>query len=1335
MKKTKKLLITTWIVMLVMAVNLFPFGLVYAANISPDVLTNLSASITQGGVPITAGGTITSTTPIRVEISFGVPVEGDDPTPSTPVQKGDTVTFELSDSFIVPTGASIELKMGSLLVGHATFATDSVTNMVTATVVFDGDDSVFNGDSNTVACQFGANFEYDGSGAAGNTGDHLVAILDKTYTVNVPAVPIEYDVTKTGIVDLATQSIEWTANIEATQGGVHVSLADYKFFDNLLNVGIYIPSSFQVDGTSVSDAFIDTSGNALSYVFPTGATSSKTIKFKTSIPDAKYFATSQQTVTNTAQLLNSVSTVMDQGASTVTFTPTWIVKAGVSSDAGSTGIYDPTNRTITWTITANQMGATLNNVIITDVLPSGLTLQSASWQSWTGSAWDTPNVIAPTSNEYAIGNINSRILLTIVTNVPDQAYTTGITTYNNSANIKWTGSPGSGLGSGNVSVGVGYNAISKSGVTNTSNQTVRWTVNVDTKGQTIPDLKVYDLLVYGNSINLSTVTGIPSGISSANLTPRYGQKYVGNFDGAFTVNVIPIMQGSTRVADLLEITGLSTSAINTFKFDSQVLNPDIFAGNKTSTVSNTATLFSANAKLNAATANVNYINRSLQKRLLNRSAIADPAAGVNSLLTSDAALGFDYQDKSAIFRLAINADGIDLTNTVNASGQTLGTATLTDTLPDGWEFVEIVTGSNYLVFEGTGQTNGNVVANDTTPDVVSGLTADFSGRTATFTFPSLDSPYVILVKARPTTETNEEYFSINQTITERNDITLKTENWSTGVSSFQNVAITSRILDKTTTQPQAGELLWTVEYKPYDLEQTGYKLEDRLPTGIDLRMNSSGQLILDGNIMVNEMTLNANGSYTVGDAVSLVLGVNVIYNNTTRVLSFIIPDNTKGYRFSYLTDVTGVPGTITNQVSLIGSTTNQEDTSKAYTISASDGSASLNKNGWINITKNNSVGTSLAGAEFTLFAMDGTTVIKKGLTGTDGTLKLKVIPDGSYILRETIAPSGFALEGVDHSLVVTTSGSTVTSSIDGQTGQSANAIIVRDFSEGTVGNLSISKSVDGEGADLTKQFVFTVTLTGTTGTYNYIGDGVPSGTITSGDTIALAHGQSITIVGVPKGTPFIVTETDYSGVGYTPHNTGATGTIIVDETQEASFTNTYSTEGLLTLTAKKTISGRLLVMGEFGFSWQEIDPLLGMPKGEAVIVRNSSTGDVFFPAIHYTAADDGKDFVYQIKEVNNNVRTIRYDQTIYHVVVHVTDVGDGSMQVDETIYKVDVAGKLVQVDSIVFHNDYDKSLEEFPNEEGPETGDNQDLSLLGVVALIGLMGMGTTTVVRRRRTE
>jgi uncharacterized surface anchored protein len=202
--------------------------------------------------------------------------------------------------------------------------------------------------------------------------------------------------------------------------------------------------------------------------------------------------------------------------------------------------------------------------------------------------------------------------------------------------------------------------------------------------------------------------------------------------------------------------------------------------------------------------------------------------------------------------------------------------------------------------------------------------------------------------------------------------------------------------------------------------------------------------------------------------------------------------------------------------------------------------------------------------------MDGTTVIKKGVTGSDGAVKLKVIPDGEYILRETAVPAGYTLESVAHSLVVTTSGSTVTASIDGKTGTNSNVITIQNFSEDTAGNLTISKAVAGDGADITKSFDFTLTLNGATGTYTYIGHGMPGGTIASGDTISLAHGQSITIVGLPKGATYTVTEADYSGDGYTPTSTGAAGSIVADATQTASFTNT-KTVGNLTIS--KTVAG------------------------------------------------------------------------------------------------------------------------------------------------------------------
>jgi ribosomal protein L2 len=1163
MKKSKKRLLVSWVMTLIMVLNIMPFNTVYAEGTGTDktsVLTNIVGTVTQGGVIIPEGGTLNNTDNISVKISFKVPVEGDDPTPPTTVQKGDTASFEVSDAFTVVEGTNLPLKAkDSTVVGHANFITDPATKKVTANVIFDGEDDVFNGTANSVECNFNAILKYDGSGSAGDAGDHVVTILEKTYTVKVPPAEILYTVTKSGTPDFANKSIEWTVDISVTQAGKSIDLAGYQFFDDLRAVGIYVPNSFKVDDVSATPTVND---NTIRYAFQEGSKAPKKVTFKTEISDRGYYATSEQKVINKVQLQNSEYSVVKEGQFEVKFTPKWIEKTGESSDKNINGVYDPKNRTITWTITANHMGATLNNAVITDMLQDGLTLKSASWQAWDGTSWGTHNSIPPNaSGEYALGNINSKILLTIVTNVPDEDQTTGIKSYRNSANIRWDGLSGPGPSTGNISVGVGYNAITKTGVADTSTRKIHWTITVDAKGQPIPDLKVYDLLVYGNNtsgFDLSKAAGIPSGINVKDLVPQYNQKYDDNFAGSgLNVMVHPITQDGKQVADLLEITGFSTASPNTFTFDSLIVNPDIFAGNKTSSVWNTATLFSANAKLNQASGRVDYKSKMLSKEMLKREAMPDPAAGVNSSITNNVKEGFDYQNKSVIFRLSINADGIDLNNMTNADGQTLATATVTDTLPDGWEFLEIGSGSKYLIFEGVGKSDGTVQAKDTTPDAVTGLNASFSGGTATFTFNPLDKPYVILVKARPTSETVAKYFSANKTTTERNNLSLKATNWTTGVTSFQDVSINSRLLEKTLTTPKAGELRWTVDYKPYDLSQPGKKLEDTLPIGIDLRTDSSGVLILsDGNITANEMTLNADGSYTLGAEVTLKLGENLFYDNKTRVLSFILPDDAKAYRFSYLTDITGEPGTVSNQVVLLGVSSEQEITATPYSIQAADGAASLLKNGWISITKIDGEGAPLAGAEFTIFASDGITVIRKGITSNDGILKLKVIPDGQYVLRETAAPTGYTLESVSHSLSVKTEGGKVTTSIDGKAGTNANAITVQNFPSNTTGNLTISKTVAGNASDTTKKFDFTVTFSGASGTYTYTGNGIPNGTIKSGDTVSLSHGQSITIMRLPKGTTYTVTEADYSGAGYSKVSTGEAGTIVADAMQTAAFINT-----------------------------------------------------------------------------------------------------------------------------------------------------------------------------------
>ena len=104
--------------------------------------------------------------------------------------------------------------------------------------------------------------------------------------------------------------------------------------------------------------------------------------------------------------------------------------------------------------------------------------------------------------------------------------------------------------------------------------------------------------------------------------------------------------------------------------------------------------------------------------------------------------------------------------------------------------------------------------------------------------------------------------------------------------------------------------------------------------------------------------------------------------------------------------------------------------------------------------------------------------------------------------------------------------------------------------EPKTGSLTISKTVTGTAGEKDKLFTFTVTI-GASGSYSYTGS--KTGTITSGGTVQLKHGESITISGIPEGTSYAVVESDNSG--YEVTKTGDTGTIAADTTAKADFTN------------------------------------------------------------------------------------------------------------------------------------------------------------------------------------
>ncbi|MBO9596297.1 MAG: hypothetical protein J7559_00515, partial [Cohnella sp.] len=270
---------------------------VSAASDKTSALTDLKAVVKQNGVeidPLT--GTIDSTKPISVEVSFGVPVAGDENPPPTVVEWNDTASFELSQGFAVLTATSLPLNFSGKNVGTASLNTAGGT--VTADVSFNGDADIFdeNGGYYGVSAKFSVQLEYDGSGSAGSEGNHSVAILGKTYTVVVPPAPTVYNVAKTGNADLANKKIDWTVKLSATKGAIPVDLSGNVFRDDLTNVGTYVPGSFEVDGAAAVPVL---TGNVLTHTLDS-STSERVVTFSTEIPEAKYYVNNaSQSVSNT----------------------------------------------------------------------------------------------------------------------------------------------------------------------------------------------------------------------------------------------------------------------------------------------------------------------------------------------------------------------------------------------------------------------------------------------------------------------------------------------------------------------------------------------------------------------------------------------------------------------------------------------------------------------------------------------------------------------------------------------------------------------------------------------------------------------------------------------------------------------------------------------------------------------------------------------------------------------------------------------------------------------------------------------------------------------------
>lgn len=129
------------------------------------------------------------------------------------------------------------------------------------------------------------------------------------------------------------------------------------------------------------------------------------------------------------------------------------------------------------------------------------------------------------------------------------------------------------------------------------------------------------------------------------------------------------------------------------------------------------------------------------------------------------------------------------------------------------------------------------------------------------------------------------------------------------------------------------------------------------------------------------------------------------------------------------------------------------------------------------------------------------------------------------------------------------------------------------------GSLEIVKNLDGRTAEFGREFEFTVTLSrndniALAGTYLTQSDRTvafednAAGGVTA--RVRVAGGGSLTILGIPSGTSYTVSEADYTADRYTTTSTGAVG-VVETAAVRTTFLNTRANPGYGALTVTKTV--------------------------------------------------------------------------------------------------------------------------------------------------------------------
>ncbi|WP_434748697.1 DUF7601 domain-containing protein [Paenibacillus amylolyticus] len=1033
--------------------------------------------------------------------------------------------------------------------------------------------------------------------------------------------------------------------------------------------GIYVEGSFKVNDQNVTPV-IGADGS-LTYIFPSGTGPEPKVEYKTWIPKESYYyeyrnppgnlGRSHQDMNGKVELRQDNSMLVQAGLE-ITFAPDWIQ---------SSASYDHASETIIWKVIVNQYNKRgLKDFTITNVLPAGLNFLSAEWQEDGSESGLTP--ITPDANGvYSFGNINGKVNLFIKSKVisgssfridPRANWSLDTPTGIQNNDVKAGTRPAAVTDEATVNIGAhNFTKSSAVSIEDYNQGGITWTVNLAPQ-YALPNAAVYDVLVHGgnldvldNAVDVSgevsaeTIAKIKANVTSAQLWKQYKTGTLKTSATDLTMKSIPLTVDGKVVADLIKVTGYTDKAAS-FSFRALETNPDILFRqdiNVGKISSNRALLMDGETvkqAQNSANLHLRMLNKDMlfASRPLKVDGMLENVSpnNVNSYIRNDSndawtISAYDRTTKTVTFRLGVNMPGYNTEEMAKDGGnRVISNMKLVDTLPEGWEFVPFSEGKDYELWKGFSDNGAGteygtrndaktIIEPGTDAHVVSSFT--HNGNVGTFTFSKLESPYVILVKARPSNEALEEYlneYTTNgtdkQVLYNKADLHMSWGGVEKILSEQRKIIVPIQTLGKSVTKPVPGVLEWTVNYTPPFNMKQGVYLEDTLGAGMNLRYEVNGKLVLTSPSMaIYPAKLTASGTLERGEALDLSdpnaeVQVEVAPGTEgTTVLKFKMNNPNKFYQFVYQTEVdpskAKAGDKMGNEVKLKGDDSLSAVSARSEsTLDSSDVAGSSSSNALLPLRKVDPNGNPLKDVEFTLYKKDTGTTVTKGKTDSLGKLNLLFPDPGYYELKETYIDTNTWLPTtrIYQVYVGNTPGKPLW--VDGVKVTSDTPLVVPTPAQG---KLTITNKVEGNGSNPNKGFVYTVTFTGEgkDGDYIYKKSDNTSGTFKNGDKIVLKHGESVLLPALPANLVYTVTEDDYTTVdGYTttPDTKEFSGSIVNKGDHKADFINER-------IVNKLTISNT--VMGNGGDKTKEFEYTIhfedtGKDESYSYLKSDGSTG-------------------------------------------------------------------------------------------------------------------------------